>query len=144
MYEMEIDLYSVSHGYGFCVAKGLRVFFRIEDFHRESSEEPLPICGEPVSIDRVIGGEKSPRAASVQRLVRPQQHTGRVKSFDTHKGWGFIESGDTVYFLHRSDLTVPFVPIIGSRVTFYAGIRRDKPRACYVSPPGKVENSWRT
>ena len=53
MTEMRIDLYSVSHGYGFCQQADLRVFFRIEDFSRESPSDPLPICGERVMVERL-------------------------------------------------------------------------------------------
>ncbi len=133
MVEMVVDLYSIAHGYGFCQHGGERVFFRVEDFFREP-DDPLPICGERVRADRIIHGERSPRAASLTRAVRPKCLVGRVKSFDAVKGWGFIDHEGEAYFLHRSDLMVPFMPLIRSRVTFYAGIRRGKPRACYVRP----------
>ena len=134
MTEMRIDLYSVSHGYGFCQQADLRVFFRIEDFSRESPSGPLPICGERVMVERLVQGAKSPQAASLHRMTQPQRLRGRVKSFDSNKGWGFIEHGGDLYFLHRSDQSVAFLPIIGSDVTFYKGVRRGKPRACYVLP----------
>jgi len=131
--EMEVDLYSISHGYGFCTAPGMRVFFRVEDFQREP-DGPLPICGELVTVSRLIEGGKSPRAASIRRTGRPPRLRGGIKSFDASKGWGFIERGSQVYFLHRSDLSVPFLPVIGREATFYAGTRRGKARACYVLP----------
>lgn len=131
---MVVDLYSIDHGYGFCQHAGQRVFFRVEDFFRDSPDDPLPICGERVGVDRLVQGERSPRAASLVRLTKPNRIVGRVKSFDSGKGWGFIDHRGDAFFLHRSDLMVPFVPIIGSRVTFYAGERRGKPRACYILP----------
>lgn len=131
---MVVDLYSTDHGYGFCRHAGQRVFFRVEDFYRDSPDDPLPICGERVGVDRLVQGGRSPRAASLVRLSQPVRISGRVKSFDSDKGWGFIDHQGEAYFLHRSDLTVSFVPLIGSHVTFYAGVRRGKPRACYVLP----------
>jgi len=131
---MVVDLYAVDHGYGFCTDADQRVFFRIEDFQRKSPDAPLPICGERVSVDRIVAGGRSPRASSLTRLSNPERVTGRVKSFDSTKGWGFIDHRGDHYFLHRSDLSEPFVPITGSLVTFYAGTRRGKPRACYVLP----------
>ena len=131
---MVVDLYAIDHGYGFCRSADQRVFFRIEDFHRVGVGGPLPICGERVSVGDVVDGGKTPRATDVRRKVRPESLTGRVRSFDPDKGWGFVEHGGEVYFLHRSDLSVPFVPIIGSQVVFYAGMRRGRPRACYVTP----------
>ena len=136
MIEMSIDLYAVDHGYGFCQDDGLRCFFRIEDFRRLSPDGPLPICGEPVSVESVVDGGKSPRASALYRQRHPQLLRGQVKSFDSNKGWGFVTHGGETYFLHKSDLTTPFTPIIGSYVQFYAGVRRKRKRACYVSPDG--------
>lgn len=133
MIEMEIDLYSIAHGYGFCRHGDERVFFRVEDFSRPPGG-PLPICGERVRVERVVRGERSPRAFSLTRITQPKRLVGRVKSFDPSKGWGFIDHDGDALFLHRSDLMVPFVPLIRARVTFYAGVRRGKPRACYVRP----------
>jgi cold shock CspA family protein len=138
---MRVDLYSMVNGYGFCdpveddPSHG-RVYFRVEDFVRLSVDEPLPIAGELVEVVEVLSGGKSPRAASVQRLKPPQQMQGTVKSFDAAKGWGFIERGSETYFLHRSDLVVAFTPVIGSTVGFYAGTKKGRPRACYVSRVG--------
>jgi cold shock CspA family protein len=86
-------------------------------------------------VVEIISGGKSPRAASVQRLNSPERLQGIVKSFDSVKGWGFIERGQDLYFLHRSDLAQPFTPVIGSTVVFYAGTKKGRPRACYVARP---------
>jgi len=141
MYEMEVDFYSVSHGYGFCTSHDLpRTFFRVEDFVRFDPEEPLPLAGEPVIVDRLLesGPDKSPRASTVQRVDAPRRLIGRVKSFDADKGWGFIDHEGEAYFLHRSDLVEPFLPVIGTPIEFYAGRRKGKPRACYVCRPAGV------
>lgn len=136
---MRVDLYSMVNGYGFCNPVGEdsfgRVYFRVEDFVRLDVGEPLPIAGELVGVSEIVSGGKSPRAASVQRLSPPERLQGTVKSFDSTKGWGFIERGQDLYFLHRSDLTQPFTPVIGSTVVFYAGAKKGRPRACYVARP---------
>lgn len=141
MHEMEVDFYSVSHGYGFCTGKGVpRTFFRVEDFLRFDPSEPLPLAGEPVIVDRLIdaGPSKSPRANTVQRVDAPVRLVGQVKSFDADKGWGFIDHEGEAYFLHRSDLVEPFLPVKGTDIAFYVGQRKGKPRACYVSRPAGV------
>jgi cold shock CspA family protein len=131
--EMVVDLYSIAHGYGFCQHGEKRFFFRVEDFLR-GPDDPLPICGERVHVGRVVQGRKSPRAMSLTRINKPTRLAGRVRSFDSGKGWGFIDHEGEDFFLHLSDLMVSFIPVIGSQVTFYAGIRRGKPRSCYVLP----------
>ena len=136
---MQVDLYSVDQGYGFCLplqGGTPRVFFRVEDFCRLDMEGPLPISGEKVEVPEVIEGVPSPRARTVLRVDKPVLQSGRVKSFDSNKGWGFIEAASGVFFLHRSDLRDPFLPVIGTAVSFYPGIRRDRPRACYVRRVG--------
>lgn len=134
MQRMTVDLYAVNQGYGFCQDRDQRYFFRVEDFRRLSADGPLPICGELVSVEAVSHSGKSPRAKGLRRLVEPRLLLGQVRSFDSNKGWGFVSFDGEDYFLHRSDLTAPFVPVIGSLVQFYAGVRRGKRRACYVTP----------
>lgn len=134
MTEMEVDFFSVSQGYGFCEGGGQRVFFRVESFAKGHPEEPFPISGETVLVEGVIQGERSPRAQRVVRKHPPVRLQGKIKSFDSKKGWGFIDAEDgSVLFMHRSDfLMSPFLPLVGSCVEFYSGSRRGKPRACYV------------
>jgi cold shock CspA family protein len=136
---MRVDLYSMVNGYGFCNpvedTSLERVYFRVEDFVRLGVDGPLPIAGELVEVAEVVSGGKSPRAASVQRLALPERLQGTVKSFDSAKGWGFIQRGRDTYFLHRSDLVQPFTPVIGSTVMFYGGTKKGRPRACYVARP---------
>ena len=135
---MRVDLYSMVNGYGFCqpvddAEADTRVYFRVEDFVRLDPNEPLPITGELVEVPDVISGGRSPRASSVQRVSSPKRLQGTVKSFDSVKGWGFIERGPDLFFLHRSDLVETFTPVIGTTVEFYAGRKKGRPRACYVS-----------
>jgi cold shock CspA family protein len=136
---MRVDLYSMVNGYGFCdpvEGDSARVYFRVEDFVRLAAEEPLPIAGELVEVVSILSGGRSPRATSVQRLVPPARLQGTVKSFDPVKGWGFIERGAQLYFLHRSDLVESFTPVIGTSVAFYEGKKKGRPRACYVARVG--------
>ena len=134
MLRMTVDFYAATQGYGFCGDQNQRLFFRVEDFQRLSTEGPLPICGELASVEFVSRSEKSLRAKGLRRLVEPRLLQGQVRSFDSNKGWGFVTHDGDDYFLHRSDLTVQFTPIIGSFVKFYAGIRRGRRRACYIAP----------
>jgi cold shock CspA family protein len=137
---MRVDLYSMVNGYGFCNpvddGVGSRVYFRVEDFVRLAPGEPLPISGEVVEVPEILAGGKSPRASSVRRTAAPTHLRGTVKSFDSTKGWGFIERGPDTFFLHRSDLIATFTPVIGTSVEFYAGSKKGRPRACYVSRVG--------
>ena len=135
---MRVDMYSIGHGYGFCMEEsGPRVFFRVEDFDGRGGVLPIP--GEPVEVQNLLPSEgRSPRASAVRRLHVPTAALGTVLSFDVEKGWGFVECGGVTYFLHRSDLLEKFVPVVGSTLSFYPGIRRNKPRACYVKQTGTV------
>ena len=136
MHTMVVELYATTHGYGFCVGEDLpRVFFRIEDFHRDAGDLVLPVAGEKVDIEGWDDASPSPRASKVMRLSPPDSLEGTVKSFDSRKGWGFISTPDgETHFLHRSDMLQPFVPIIGTKVSFYSGLRRGKKRACHIRP----------
>ena len=131
---MKVDMFSVTNGYGFCSSKeGLRVFFRVEDFIKNSPEEPQPILGEPVEVQKIVSTEGSPKAVGVVRIDTPKIEVGEVKSFDSTKGWGFAESSLGIFFIHKSDFIEPFIPVIRSRITFYPGNKRGKRRACYIS-----------
>jgi cold shock CspA family protein len=137
MVEMEVEFFSVSQGYGFCEGGDQRVFFRVSCFQTTLPGEPMPIAGERVSVFGITQTGKSPSARIVRRKETPTLLRGRVKSFDSKKGWGFAEVGPQIYFMHRSDFTdTPYLPLIGSCVEFYPGVRRGKPRACYVKRCG--------
>ena len=69
---MVVDLYSMTHGYGFCTSPEMgRVFFRVEDFQRLDPTGPLPISGEKVRVPEILPMEPSPRASSVVRVGKP-------------------------------------------------------------------------
>ena len=63
--------------------------------------------------------------------------TGRVKSFNPHKGWGFVDFNGEDIFLHKSDLK-GFCPSKGAKVQFTLGRTEKGAKAenvKVVSPP---------
>lgn len=138
---MLVEIYSPSGGYGFCVGGGNRAYFAAEAFVRPPGDPP-PIPGERVEVRGVRASTdpaKADKARQVVRLDPPAKVVGKVRSFDHRAGWGFAEDGSgTLFFLHRSDMVQPWLPSAGDGVEFYAGLRHDKPRACYAHPTKQV------
>jgi cold shock CspA family protein len=129
--------YVPSGTYGFLSAPGVEIFFHLWVF--DTLGGPPPIVGEEVEVE--IRGEQPetglPRAERVVRLFAPALKTGTVTKFDPAKGYGFVTdlSGGT-YYLHKSDISPPWIPTPGSVVTFYVGQRTEdghRPRACHVT-----------
>jgi len=86
-----------------------------------------------IEFDADIVRGTAPRATQVQRRVQPLKLEGRVKSFESAKGWGFLLGEDGIEcFLHRSDVIDGKIPIRGQRVVYYRGTKLGKPRAFYV------------
>ena len=136
---MYIEMFSLSNGYGFCHSKELgKVFFRVENFKKLSSEEPQPILGEVVKVLEVTKTLNKPKSFHVERVKPPKLEYGRVRSFDSSKGWGFAENQQGTYFIHKSDFSEEFTPVIGTYISFYAGKKQNRKRACYILK-GKVE-----
>lgn len=135
--EMLVEVYSPSGGYGFCVGGESRVYFAADAFVRTMGDPP-PISGERVGVHEVRPSsdpKKADKARQVVRLDAPVRVVGRVWSFDHRAGWGFADGTDgTRYFLHRSDMVWPWLPAAGDGVEFYAGLRNNRPRACYAQP----------
>lgn len=130
---MVVEMFSISNGYGFCLSSMLgRVFFRVEDFQKSDPKEPQPVLGEKVLVGQIKMSDKNPKSFLVKRLQTPLLLTGKVKSFDSVKGWGFAESYTGLYFIHKSDFLESFVPVIGSEIQYYAGKKQGKNRACYI------------
>ena len=133
-------MFSPSGLFGFCAnSEGSEVFFHAQDFHRFESGEPAPILGEAVEIGPSHEGEgRRPRVSLVRRLNRPVLLVGSLRSFDSLRGWGFIElQGGENVFIHMSDRAVEWMPVIGSRIQFYRGSLNGKSRACWAAPSAR-------
>lgn len=140
---MLVEVYSPSGGYGFCVGENTpRVYFAADAFARTAADEPPPVLGEPVDVREVRAStdpKKADKARQVVRTQPPVKVEGRVHSFDHRAGWGFISGLDgKQYFLHRSDMVQPWLPLVGDGVEFYAGFKNQRPRACYVHPAARA------
>ena len=123
--------------YGFLRdADGSDVYFHVGDFDPKSWVDPPPIVGERVDVvldfDQPTVGQAK-KALKVTRMDAPREVEGVVVSFGAERGWGFITGDDgTDYYLHRSEVLQGLLPAEKQRVTFYAGYKNDRPRACYV------------
>lgn len=127
-----VERFSVASFRGVCVLEsGQRRSFHGRDFVRISPGGPPPICGEEVLIQ-----EETPRLSVVQRVHKPVGGEGVVSSFDSLKGWGFIDSAEEKLFVHKDDIEGGRIPIIGAEVRFYRGYRRGRARACWVQITG--------
>lgn len=131
-----VDFYLEEKGYGFVEDEsGKRYFFRGEHFFRRGPDSPMPVSGEVVSVGHTEDREGgSPVAKEIKRSSPVVLVSGVVESFDPAKGWGFIREygNQTKVYLHVSDLSEGWIPIKGSRVKFYKGWKKSRPRACYV------------
>src|SRR5687768_12853104 len=128
-------MFSPTGLFGFCVnPEAGEVFFHAQDFHRLSAGEPPPILGEIVEIGVPVEGKGNrPKVSQVRRIHLPVLLEGPLRSFDSDRGWGFIqlEDGRNV-FLHKSDRAVEWMPVIGTRISFYLGSKNGKDRACWA------------
>lgn len=96
---------------------------------------PPPILGEPVDVVLREGlpEGRAQRAARVTRIHAPTLLQGIVESFEPPHGYGFARGTDGVtYHLHKSEMIGPMTPLPGNTVTFFAGLRQGRPRACHV------------
>lgn len=143
---MRIESFNPKKQFGFCVSRDgeKRAFFHATCFLDSAVSGTPPIPGEMVEVT-LSGGEASPtkdgpsaKARLVRRLDAPNWVSGKIRSFDSKTGWGFIEGSEgLVYFLHQADiLNTETVPVIGSSVRFCLGSSKDgaggRPRACAV------------
>ena len=142
---MVVTMFTPARGYGFCCGKTNcsdpcrctseeSLYFHVGVFERLTPGGPPPIVGEQVVAVRDTVADR-PRALKVQRSTPPVLLRGTVMSFDPGRGWGFIEESQTKekYFLHRSEMESMALPTRNQRVSFYAGVREGKKRACYIS-----------
>ena len=155
---MRVSKYLPEKLYGFCQdeAGEVEVFFHLACFYPGTSKStttrcsgcsrsphckinevpPPPILGEEVLVEfEASSGEstKAPRAVKVERLEEPQMLLGSVESFEQVRRYGFVLGTDQVtYHLHQSEIVDGKLPLVGSEVTFYPGVRSNRPRACHV------------
>jgi cold shock CspA family protein len=128
-----INRYLAEKRYGFITQEETpeQVFFHQSVFET-GVDGPPPITGEPVEF--AIG--ETTRATSVHRMVVPVHHTGTVRSYDPVKGYGFIQTSDGQFYMHKSEVIGGIIPAVGSKVDFYTSgnpIPGKSPRACYVT-----------
>jgi len=125
--------------YGFAAnSEAEEVFFHAQDFHRLEPGGPLPVLGENVGIGEIENSGRRPRARSVHRLQVQSRVQGKVRSYDSRKGWGFVDYADGQAFLHASEAMAGWLPVIGTSVEFFLGVKGGKPRACWVRPENVV------
>lgn len=126
-----VSAYEPVRHYGYCQRPDEQVYFHGRDFYRLTPGSPPPVLGEGVEIE--LNPQESGIAKKVIRITEPLSEEGKVLSYDSKKGWGFLRApdGETV-FLHVLDLTPGWIPIIGTRVRYYRGYKRGRARACWV------------
>jgi cold shock CspA family protein len=154
---MRVSKYLPEKLYGFCQDEtGTEVFFHLGCFHPGALQippnrcsscpglphchlshllAPPPILGEEVVVvfEHSDASEKAPRAARVDRVSSPVMLLGIVESFDPVRRYGFVQGTDQVsYHLHQSEIVNGRLPLVGNSMTFFAGVREGRPRACHV------------
>ena len=145
---MRVVKYIPDRFYGFCAdANGMEIFFHLGAFNGNTSHQvkpvgvavatPVPpVLGEEVSVEMDDSGAQvgqAPRAHRVMRLHRRVEMSGTVLTYDARRGFGFVGGDDGVdYHLHNSEVLDGALPVIGSRLNFFPGVRRGRPRACHV------------
>jgi len=152
---MRVSKYLPDKLYGFCQDEtGMEVFFHLGCFHPGADLTPTrcsactghpkcnvdalappPILGEEVQVtfETSPDPDKAPRATRVDRVVPSVMLLGIVESFDPVRRYGFVQGTDQVsYHLHQSEIVDGRLPLVGNSMTFFAGIREGRPRACHV------------
>lgn len=160
--DLRVTKYIPSKSFGFCQGQGIEVFFHSTVFdggglpvrHIQNplickdscpwDGEAVPaILGEKVrvyfdfdplseeSLERAK--TKALKASRVERLESPLCLAGKIDCFSEQSRYGFVngEDGES-YHLHTSELREEGEPSVGQYVQFISGVRKGKPRACYV------------
>jgi cold shock CspA family protein len=153
--EMRVHKYIPDRLYGFAIDdSGQEVFFHLGVFDSGTSfgapsrcstcsdgtcswasAPPPPILGERVEVTAVLDSQdgRAPRADRVRRLDPAVAVQGEIETFDALRGYGFILGADKVsYHLHKSEMLDGRLPVAGLRVSFFAGTRQGRPRACHI------------
>jgi len=137
-YPMTIHKYISHKFYGFAIdPHGTQVFFHLSDFDT-AGENVSPIAGEDVHVIVDLKSmnpaqTKAIKADKVIRVREPRQVVGKIDVYYDTRDYGFILGEDGVsYHVHKHEMLDNKYPLVGSQVRFYAGIRQERPRACYV------------
>lgn len=135
---MKVRKYIHERHYGFLSDnQGREVFFHASVFDGGQKEgSPPPVAGEEVLVSVDFEGtsaEVAARASRVRRLAEPPLLEGVVSSFNSDRGFGFIEGEDEItYYLHRSEVLDGRLPLSGAKVHFRVSQQKHRARACYV------------
>jgi cold shock CspA family protein len=136
---MTVHKYIPDRMYGFVIDdEDKQYFFHLGAFSPGDYTNPPtpPILGETVFVDisdKPPEEGQAPRANRVTRLVAPELVHGTVQRFDTDVGYGSIIGDNRVtYYLHQSEVLNGRLPLANKQVVFYAGVRQNRPRACYI------------
>lgn len=135
---MKVRKYIHERHYGFLSDnQGREVFFHASVFDGGQKEgSPPPVAGEEVLVSVDLEGtsaEVAARASRVRRLAEPPLLEGVVSSFNSDRGFGFIEGEDEItYYLHRSEVLDGRLPLSGAKVHFRVSQQKHRARACYV------------
>jgi len=157
--KMRVHKYIPDRLYGFVVDdRGQEVFFHLGTFDPDpgtgfslptacsvcppegctwAEAPPPPILGELVEVEVDLGLQRgdgrAPRANRVRRMTQPTTLQGEVETFDPMRGYGFILGKDGVsYHLHKSEVLDGKMPFASQLVSFFAGVRKGRPRACHI------------
>jgi CspA family cold shock protein len=120
-----------------CERCGKRFVFRVEDQRRQTrrGEEITPPTLCPACQSAAGSAQTPERKTEGEKVLGDGPHEGRVKWYDTQKGYGFIvhSSGEEVFF-HRTGLAPDEIPDFadGTRVTFLVEQTSKGPQAVHV------------
>jgi CspA family cold shock protein len=120
-----------------CERCGKRFIFRVEDQRRQArrGEEITPPTLCPACRSASGSAQTAERKAEDETVFGEGPHEGRVKWYDTQKGYGFIvhSSGEEIFF-HRTGLAPDEIPDFadGTRVTFLVEQTSKGPQAVHV------------
>jgi cold shock CspA family protein len=143
---MRVVKYIPQSFYGFTEDEhGTQVFFHLSCFENGGFSVP-PILGEEVDVVVDLKSsrpdKKAPGAKTVSRIWEPVMMSGIVETFDQDRGFGFISGEDgKSYHLHKSEIIENRIPLIDMEVYFYAGYRKNRPRACHIKIKNKEKNN---
>jgi cold shock CspA family protein len=137
---MRVVKYLPKKLYGFLEdEQGSQYFFHLGAFSPTLNwlEVPPPILGERVTVEIQATARQadkpSPRVLKVVRSDKPKKVQGVLETFDSQRGYGFCKGLDGVsYHIHISELIEDRILLPGDKIVFFAGTRKERPRACHI------------